>query len=209
MKRILKVLLILILVMIIFGTGFILTLQLFEFRPDEVTELNIESNDFSENVSLNNNIKVITFNTGYASLSETEDFVMDGGTKARIDTADQVNTNLEGIGSILEREAADIVLLQEVDVDSKRSYEINQYDYYKNLLGTNTVFAFNYRCIFVPFPFSLTQMMGKVNSGLATFSDFNIDSANRTQLPSSYSWPLKLAHLKRCILVTRFPILIS
>jgi endonuclease/exonuclease/phosphatase family metal-dependent hydrolase len=208
MKKILKVLLVLLIVIIVFGAGFILALQLFEYRPDDITELDVTYSDVSEGnyLSLDTNIKVLTFNTGYASLSETEDFVMDGGEKGRMDTQAEVEANLVGISSILTREDADIVLLQEVDVDSKRSYEIDQLANYQDILGTSSVLAYNYRCIFVPFPLSLSQMMGKVNSGIATFSEFYYENAERIQLPGSFSWPINLANLKRCILITRFTV---
>ena len=208
MKRVLKVLLVLLIVIIVFGAGFILTLQLFEYRPADLTELNITYTDVSEGnyLSLDTDIKVLTFNTGYASLSETEDFVMDGGEKGRMDTQAEVETNIDGISSILTRESADIILLQEVDVDSKRSYEIDQLVTYQNVLGTSSVLAYNYRCIFVPFPLSLSQMMGKVNSGIATFSEYYYEDAERVQLPGSFSWPINLANLKRCILITRFTV---
>ncbi|MCK5732445.1 MAG: hypothetical protein KAH13_05470, partial [Tenericutes bacterium] len=155
---------------------------------------------------LDTTIKFLTFNTGYASLSETEDFVMDGGEKGRMDTREEVEANVAGITSILERENVDIYLLQEIDVDSSRSYNIDQYDHYKTILGTASVLAYNYRCVFVPFPLNITQMMGKVNSGIATFSDNYSSEAERVQLPGSFSWPLRLANLKRCVLISRFPI---
>ena len=209
MKRAFKFILILFVFVIAFGVGFILTLQLAEYKPDEITVLDIENNydDTSNNyIELGTSIKFLTFNIGYASLSETEDFVMDGGEKGRMDSQTEVQSNLEGISSILEREAADIYLLQEVDVDSSRSYEINQYVQFQELLGTSSVLAYNYRVIFVPFPLSFTQMMGKVNSGIATFSNYYASDASRVQLPGSFSWPLRLANLKRCILITRYPI---
>ena len=209
MKRVLKIILILLIVVLVFGAGFILALQLTEFRPDETTSLEILNNvdDSNENYfELDSTIKILTFNIGYASLSETEDFVMDGGEKGRMDTQEEVQDNLDGIASILQRESPDIYLLQEVDEDSNRSYNINQYEYFQNILGTASVLAYNYRCIFVPFPFSLSQMMGKVNSGIATFSDYYSDEASRIQLPGSFSWPLRLANLKRCILISRYQI---
>jgi len=212
MKRVLKLLLILLTTVIVFAVGFVLTLWIFEYRPEEITELEL---DYDEEFllssqayyfELDTNIKILTFNTGYASLSETEDFVMDGGTKGRMDSHEEVQANMTGIGSILEREDADIYLLQEVDIDSSRSYETNQYLYYQDLLGTSSVLAYNYRCIFVPFPLQLSQMMGKVNSGIATYTDFRTSDATRVQLPGSFSWPLRLANLKRALLVTRYDI---
>ena len=209
MKRAFKIILIIITVVIALGAGFILTLQLTEFKPPEskIIEVSDNSANSSDNYfDLDTTIKFLTFNTGYASLSETEDFVMDGGEKGRMDTREEVEANVAGITSILERENVDIYLLQEIDVDSSRSYNIDQYDHYKTILGTASVLAYNYRCVFVPFPLNITQMMGKVNSGIATFSDNYSSEAERVQLPGSFSWPLRLANLKRCVLISRFPI---
>ena len=209
MKKVLKIILIFIIIVLVFGVGFILSLQLTEYRPKETTDLEIMNNvsDSNDNYfSLDSSIKFLTFNIGYASLSETEDFVMDGGQKGRMDSSEEVENNLEGIVGILQRENPDVYLLQEVDEDSNRSYNINQYEYFQNILGTASVLAYNYRCIWVPFPLSLSQMMGKVNSGIATFSDYYADEATRIQLPGSFSWPLRLANLKRAILVSRYQI---
>lgn len=209
MKKVLKIFIILVSLVIVFALGFVLTLHIFEYKPADIITLEITNNvdDLDENyVSLETNLKLLTFNTGYASLSETEDFVMDGGEKGRMDSLAEVQANMDGIASILTRENPDIFLLQEVDEDSSRSYETNQYVYYQNILGTSSVLAYNYRCIFVPFPLNPTQMMGKVNSGIATYTDLYSDSATREQLPGSFSWPLRLANLKRAILISRFPI---
>jgi endonuclease/exonuclease/phosphatase family metal-dependent hydrolase len=207
MKKTFKILTIIISVILVLIIGFVLTLHLFEFRPEQVKDLEVVNEDLAnKQVSLNESISILTFNTGYASLSETEDFVMDGGSKARMDSSDEVETNLNGIASILKREATDIYLLQEVDVDSSRSYNINQYKFYQEELNMTSTLAYNYRSIFVPFPLSFSQMMGKVNSGIATFSDYEITDAKRIQLPGSFPWPVRLANLKRALLITRYDI---
>lgn len=209
MKRALKIILVFFIVVIGLGAGFILTLQIFEYRPADSTVLSVENVaaiSTTNEVPTNTTLKLLTFNTGYASLSQTEDFVMDGGEKGRMDSLEEVETNMSGIASILQDADADFYLLQEVDTNSSRSYETNQYQYYQDILGTSSVLAYNYRCIFVPFPLSLSQMMGKVNSGIATYTDFTTTSATREQLPGSFSWPLRLANLKRALLITRYPI---
>lgn len=209
LKRILKVILIVFIVIIAIALGFVLTLQVFEYRPASETALEITNNlaDTDANyVILDQNIKVLTFNTGYASLSATEDFVMDGGTKGRMDSKSEVETNIEGIISILEEQAADIYLLQEVDVESDRSYDTLQYQSYIDALQMPVTLGYNYRVLFVPFPFQIGQMMGNVNSGIASFINFYVDDASRVQLPGSFSWPLRLANLKRCVVVSRLPI---
>lgn len=207
MKKSIKIILIIFSVFVVFILGFVLTLQLFEFRPEDETILEIRNQDDSySKVELETIINILTFNIGYASLSQTEDFVMDGGKKGKMDSKAEVEANIEGIKGILTREASDIYLIQEVDTDSKRSYYINQYDVFHNLLAYNSSLGYNYRAIFVPFPVNPKQMMGKVNSGIATFSNFQVTDALRVQLPGSFPWPVKLANLKRCLLISRLPI---
>lgn len=209
MKRFLKIIMIFFVTVIVLALGFVLTLWAFEYRPDDVTVLNVTDNPTDEAtnyIDTLNPITLLTFNIGYASLSATEDFVMDGGEKGRMDSKEEVAENLDGIASILENNPADIYLMQEVDVDSNRSYNINQLIYFQDALGKSSVLAYNYRCIFVPFPLSFSQMMGKVNSGIVTFSDYFAESAERHQLPGSFSWPLRLANLKRAMLITKYPI---
>jgi len=209
MKKVLKILLILFAFFLAVGVGFILTLQLFEYRPKELTDLEIENNLADEEanyVRLNDTITILSFNTGYASLSQTEDFVMDGGTKARMDSKADVEMNIEGIEATLQAAEADIYLLQEVDVDSSRSYHTSQYSDYQDFLSLPSSLGYNYRCIFVPFPFEFGQMMGSVNSGIATFTNYYVESAIRHQLPGSFPWPIRLANLKRCVVVSRLPI---
>lgn len=209
MKKVLKVFLVIVIVLVVFVMGFVLTLQIFEFRPDDITVLAVENNlsDSESNyIDIEEGLTVLTFNIGYASLSETEDFVMDGGKKGRMDSKEEVEGNIDGITSILEENEADIYLMQEVDVDSNRSYNINQLVHFQDVLGKSSVLAYNYRCIFVPFPFNPTQMMGKVNSGIVTFSDYYTESAERHQLPGKFAWPESLANLKRAMLISKYPI---
>ncbi|MDD5293744.1 MAG: hypothetical protein PHW40_05480, partial [Candidatus Izemoplasmatales bacterium] len=200
LKITLRILLVIIVLVLVSAIGFIMTLQVFEYRPNDLIPLDIEDNydDSSEHYALlDQSIRFLTFNIGYASLSHTEDFAMDGGTKGRMDTKAEVENNLMGIRNIILDQQADVILIQEVDVDSNRSYNINQYDDLKTAVGYPVSLAYNYRCIFVPFPLNPSQMMGKVNSGILTMTDFYVASSSRHQLPGSFSWPLRLANLKR------------
>jgi endonuclease/exonuclease/phosphatase family metal-dependent hydrolase len=200
---------ILVIVIISSALLFIVTLQIFEYRPDDLTILSVEQNleDLPQNyIQKNQDIKILTFNIGYASLSETEDFAMDGGSKGRMDSKTSVEINLTGIADIITASNPDLILLQEVDVDSDRSYNTPQYSYFAELSAMPVTLGYNYRCIFVPFPFNPSQMMGKVNSGIMTATNYYVSDATRVQLPGSFSWPLRLANLKRCAVITRIPI---
>lgn len=153
----------------------------------------------------NRSLRIVTFNTGYGALGEEADFFMDGGVGVNPGSEEQVKENMLGIEGILARTEGDILLLQEVDTDSDRSFHRNQWLQYEyDLRGYETRFALNYSCEYVPYP--LPETIGKVNSGIATYSRFDISSATRYSLPCPFSWPVRAANLKRCMLVTRMPI---
>lgn len=209
LKVALKAVLILVIAIVLFAGSFILVLQINEYNPEASEVLTVENNlpDSAESyIHLSDTLKILTFNTGYASLSATEDFVMDGGVKGRMDSKAEVEANIAGIEAILTAAAADIYLLQEVDVDSDRSYNTLQYASYRELLDMPVSFGYNYRCLFVPFPFEMGQMMGSVQSGIMTGTNFFVETATRYQLPGTFSWPLRIANLKRCMTVSRLPI---
>jgi len=155
-------------------------------------------------------IELIIWNIGYASLGAKEDFFMDGGKGVRPREAGIVEENVRAIQSYLSAVAPDIVFLQEIDVNSKRSYGINQVEYFSRAWNGSSAFALNFKCPFVPVPFP--DFIGKVESGLLTMNSFGTGSASnssaeRISLPSPFSWPERIAQLKRCLLVQRIPIL--
>ncbi len=150
-------------------------------------------------------LRLLTFNTGYAALGEEADFPMDGGKGVNPNTPALVDKNMVGIEEILRTSQADIVLLQEVDLPSQRSYNTDQWTAYgQSLPGYAACFAPNYRCNYVPYP--IDAPLGAVDSGIATYSRFSMDSAVRESLPVPFSWPLRVANLKRCLLVSRLPL---
>ena len=98
---------------------------------------------------------------------------------------------------------ADIVLLQEVDSDCTRTYGTDERQILRQGFATGT-FALNYSCPFVPVPF---PPMAKVNSGIMTLTEsLTINSAKRISLYCPFSWPLRIANLKRCLLVSYIPV---
>lgn len=209
MKRIARILLIFLIVVLALGATFVLTLQAFEYRPKDSTSLTIETNTEAtlSKIELNQTVRILTFNIGYASLSHTEDFAMDGGVKGRMDSLELVEANLQGIRDLMVAQSADIYLIQEVDEGSSRSYQTLQYTMFKDAFPTHSAsLGYNFRVLFVPFPLRLSQMMGKVNSGIVSLISFQVDQADRIQLPGEFSWPLRLANLKRCLVVSRLPI---
>ena len=148
-------------------------------------------------------IELYSWNIGYASLDAKEDFFMDGGRGVRPAAAGNVEENIWAIQAFFSATASDIIFLQEVDVNSRRSYGINQAEYFSNTWKGSSAFAHNFNCPFVPVPFP--HFIGKVESGLLTLNSFG-STAERISLPTAFTWPERVAQLKRCLLVTRIPV---
>ena len=202
MKKPLKFLLILLLILFGALALFLIYLTIQEYRPepDELVQGPVEN---GKPVSEEDTYSILSFNTGYAGLGEEEDFFMDGGTKVQPETKEEVEKNLEGISNILTENPADAYFLQETDIDSRRSFHINEKEIYEDVLSMNSSFARNFYCNFVPYPL---PPIGKVESGILTLTSNSILESRRLALPESFTWPIKTCNLKRCLLVTRIPV---
>jgi endonuclease/exonuclease/phosphatase family metal-dependent hydrolase len=154
--------------------------------------------------ALDKPIELYSWNIGYASLDSSQDFIMDGGKGVRPPTDRNVEENIWAVQAFLSGSAPDIVLLQEVDVNSRRSYGVNQADYFTETWKGSSAFALNFLCKFVPFP--VPGFIGRVESGLLTLNSYNAVSAERISLPCPFTWPVRTAQLTRCLLVERLPI---
>ncbi|MGM0435762.1 MAG: endonuclease/exonuclease/phosphatase family protein [Bacillota bacterium] len=186
----------------------LLFLTVTEYKPEEIETIEISGSPETF-LSKDDAIKLMTFNIGYASLGENEDFVMDGGERGRPESKDVVLDYLAGIESLLEMHESDVYFLQEVDEPSRRSYDIDQVERLHDTLGETqylSTYAYNFKASFVPFPVSLTEHIGDVSSGMQTLSRYMMDDSVRMQFPGEFSWPLRTANLKRAMIVSRVPL---
>jgi endonuclease/exonuclease/phosphatase family metal-dependent hydrolase len=181
---------------IIFGT-------ITNYTPPDIEEV-YKTNKKVPQLDTSFEYSVLIWNIGYCGLGEDMDFFYDGGTRMR--TSEEITKmNLNKIGNFLLRSDADFVLLQEVDVNSKRSYHINEKDTLQNNLFEHKGFyTQNYNVKFVPMPF--TNPMGKVNSGLFTLSKYEPTQVDRYAYKSEFSWPKNVFMLDRCFMVNRYPV---
>ena len=200
MKKPLRIILWIILILVLIVLVFLGTLTATEYKPDDVEEVEVYGESHRDAVPLNESIKIVSWNVGYYALGKDADFIMDGGGNAPAADKATVQANIAGIKQTLDKSIADIYMMQEVDTDSSRSYHIDARDDFN--IGMNA-HALNYSCPFVPYPW---PPMGKVNSGLFTTTAYEIDEAERISLPCPFSWPLRIANLKRCLLVSYLPV---
>jgi endonuclease/exonuclease/phosphatase family metal-dependent hydrolase len=201
LKKILKSLLIIIPVLLLGFIGLIAFAKISEYNPAEKELISQSESPSILKDSLT--ISVLTWNIGYAGLDRDMDFFKDGGTKV-ITPEDRFRENISGIGDFLSKnDTVDFILIQEIDRNSKRSYRVDEYENISKILTDhNPFFAKNYDVFFVPAP--PAKPMGKVVSGLATFSKFIPESSTRFSLPGDFGFPTQLFYLNRCFMVNRY-----
>lgn len=200
MKKAIKIILGVLLGIVCAAALFIGYLTVTEFKPGAVEAVEIDGSGNAARMSPKQEISILTWNIGYAGLGKESDFFMDGGTHTASADKNTVERYLFGITDYVESVDADVVLLQEVDQNSTRSYGIDQTARFE---GKAKVFAKNYSCSYVPFPM---PPIGRVQSGLLTTSKYDIDYAERISLPCPFSWPVRTANLKRCLLASYLPL---
>ena len=204
MSKFTKTLLAVILVLVLAFAGFLGWLTLTEYNPDPIETLTPIRQEASVALPQNADLTILSWNVGYAGLGADSDFIMDGGQHARSADEQTVMHYLSGIGAVAGSDSYSMVLLQEVDTNSSRTYGINEA---QQLAFGTASHALNFSCPFVPNPKTLFyDPIGKVNSGLLTSSRYYVEKAERISLPCPFSWPLRIANLKRCLLVSYIPI---
>lgn len=176
-----------------------------EFTPEE--KIVLTENNAKTEILSDSSITFVSWNIGYSGLGAKADFFLDEGKMVR-SSETEVQEYLKGILGVLEKEKdANFVLLQEVDKNSKRSYFTNEFEEISNTLNNfSNVYAENFKVKYVPVPLTSTQPLGKVLSGLATFSKHKTTENTRLQFPGKYEWPKRIFHLDRCLLLSRVPL---
>ncbi|MFT4141197.1 MAG: endonuclease/exonuclease/phosphatase family protein [Bacillus sp. (in: firmicutes)] len=204
MNPFLKILLTSILILTSMLVIFLVYMTLIKTVPEDNTRIKVENNQ-KLILQRGNEFKITTFNIGYAGLDKEQDFFMDGGYGSGSSSKKQTEINLNNILAFLQNENSDIFLLQEVDIKSRRSFNINEHEFFKKTLSNYTsTFGKNYDTKWVPVP--ITKPMGYAKSGLSTFSIFSISQSMMFQLPGKEPWPKRLFDLDRAIVEHQIPV---
>lgn len=133
-----------------------------------------------------NKMVVLTWNIAYAYGvgSDGQDYVPR--------TAEEIANRLNRIGEIIRGSGADIVLLQEIDFDSRRSHHIDQLEELSHIAGLRyAARAVTWKAGYVPFPYwPPSHNFGAMCSGGAVLSRYPI-TINRVTLypkPEANAW---------------------
>lgn len=201
MKQVFKVLAFAIAIPIVLFGLFLLVVTISDYKPSP-TELLKEQT--GQVINVDDTFRIFNWNIGYAGLGNDMSFFYDGGDRVRT-SKERTLSNLNNISDLLksQTDSVDFFLLQEVDQDSKRSYGINELSHFGEALSAyESGFAYNYKVSFVPVPMS--EPLGKVKGGLATFSKLKANSVTRFSFEGNYVWPKGLFLLDRCFMVHRY-----
>jgi endonuclease/exonuclease/phosphatase family metal-dependent hydrolase len=201
--KLFRFLLVLIIILILGFVGIIVYALISDYKPKAIEE--VFTSNRPDKLSDTMGIALMTWNIGYCGLDKDMDFFYDGGKKV-MTPKEKCVENLNAVEKFLsQNDTIDFFLIQEIDKSSKRSYNINQFEALGKLLKDDQpFFATNYDVFFVPVP--PASPMGKVLSGLATFSRYQPSSSVRYKFPGKYGFPKQLFMLDRCFLVNRYPL---
>ena len=148
-------------------------------------------------------IKIVTWNIRFGG--GRIEWIIDSCGEHALADYDSVENNLQKIADTLNTMDADIVLLQEVDIESKRSGFMDQVQYL--LENTNLNYGAYAPMMEVDFVFS--DGLGRLNTGNAILSKFKITDAERIKLSlrSDQSPLIQYGYARRNIIKVKIPIL--
>lgn len=195
MKKVLKILLAVLIVVVLAAAAYVVYVFTDYHRIEDNVELEVV-NRTSEKPVKGVKYTIVSYNIGFGAYEDDFGFFMDGGTQSWAWSTERLSANLGRIGNVLASFDADIYAIQEVDINSTRTYHYDERLFLREKLpGFSEVFALNYDSPFLMYP--LTQPHGKSVSGLMTFASFGMDSAVRRSLPVETGFT-KILDLDRC-----------
>lgn len=202
LKKLLRLLLCLILAVMVVAAGYVDYLLIDYSRIGDMP-LTVQSSN-TEPLPVGEPLTAVTWNLGFGAYSADYSFFMDGGTQSRARSAEAVYENIGGAIDRLQSLNADLILLQEIDIDATRSHHIDQRQLILEAFPEeSSTFAQNYDSAYLFYP--LTEPHGASKAGQLTLVRAGIDSAERCSLPVETGL-MKFFDLDRCYSVARIPV---
>ena len=170
-------------------------------RIEDMQPLSIDGEASFDVASVGVEYTIVTQNLGFGAYTQDFTFFMDGGRESRAASSESVMKCIaDGINTVAGFDP-DFILFQEVDIDSTRSYHIDQYALLTDgFPGYSSVKAINYDSAYLMYP--VLEPHGASYSSMATFSRFTVQSSIRRSFPISTSLS-KFLDLDRCYSVSR------
>ena len=210
-KKLLKIVGIVLALILLALVGYIIYLYASYHRIEDNLPLQVETSANNEEASETDDMlttgqkySALTYNIGFGAYTPDFSFFMDGGKSSWAKSKDSVLKTVQGAGNLAASKDPDFAMIEEVDLDSTRSYHVNEYNILKDCFPDYYyVFAQNYDSAFLFYPF--TQPHGSSKSGIGLFSRYPVTSALRRSFPVSTSFT-KFFDLDRCYSISRVPV---
>lgn len=202
MKKFLKIIgAVLLAVIVVVGIYFAYVMIDYHRIEDNI-KLEVTANDAVDHaVPLNKEMKIVSYNVGFGAYTPEYSFFMDGGTESRGFSEDAVRETVQGAALFIAKQKPDFAFVQEVDINSTRSYHIDEREFFKDALnGYSFTFAQNYDSPYLFYP--ILKPHGKSESGIMTFSKYGLVEGVRRSLPIQTNLA-KLVDLDRCYSVNK------
>ncbi|MCQ2436753.1 MAG: endonuclease/exonuclease/phosphatase family protein [Clostridia bacterium] len=198
--KILRTVLCVLLAIVLIVGGYFAYVLIAYHRIDDNTDLAVEHGG-SGVVPTGEDLTAMTYNIGFAAYTADYGFFLDGGNESRAASADSVNSVMGSIAELAYGYDPDLVIFEEVDYDSTRSYHIDEREpLLSKFAGYDSVFAINYDSPYLFYPILCPH--GASRAGILTFTRYDIKSSVRRSLPIENTL-MKLLDLDRCYSVTR------
>ncbi|QZY56388.1 hypothetical protein [Crassaminicella profunda] len=172
-------------------------IQLFSFQPPKEKRLKINIKT-KECIKKHESLSILTWNIGYAGLGKEADFFMDGGKSMFPKSQKLIHNHLENIAKFIENDPSDLYLFQEVAVDSKITFYVNNLEKIQTALQKYN-FVYSPSVYIEKFP-----IIGKLLSGNAIFSRYLPDVSTRMALPLEKKGITGIFNQKYNFVVQRF-----
>ena len=215
-RKILKIIGSVLAVILLALAGYIIYLYASYHRIEDNLQLQVETTRGTANETTNetNNetteantlttgkkYSALTYNIGFGAYTPDFSFFMDGGKSSWAKSKESVLETIQGAAELAASKDPDFAMIEEVDLNSTRSYHVNEYNILKDCFPDYYyVFAQNYDSAFLFYPF--TQPHGSSKSGIGLFSRYPVTSALRRSFPVSTSFT-KFFDLDRCYSISR------
>jgi len=190
-----KILIILLSLLLIAGC------DIFNTEFEELEDARMYQSQVITNSPVPETVKVMTWNIKFGGARI--DFFFDGWGDEVLMDENVVIENTQNIADYINQVDPDIILFQELDIDSKRSAYVDQMQYILDATDLNYgAYASQWKADFVP-----SDGLGRMNSGNAVMSKWEITDAVRIALPLIDQDALtQYFYLRRNILKTKIMI---
>ena len=135
-KKILKVLGIFLLIILVALIAYLIYLFASYHRIPDNQALKIEKTSdgtaAAHTLTTEKEYSALTYNVGFGAYTPDFSFFMDGGKSSWAKSKESVESDIQSAGELVASKDPDFALIQEVDLNSTRSYHVDEYSILKD-----------------------------------------------------------------------------